>query len=116
MPKDQTHFTPSNWCHHRQHSSLCPKNVTDHDRKGSAGSYVQLLAGDHAEALGHHEDKCDCETVIPQEDLGTRYGLVEEPDEIRRKRDSLDRETASQLAEIVNQELMSDMEARQCMI
>ena len=75
-----------------------------------------MLVKDHAGVLGHHYDKCNCETVIPQDNLGERYGLVEEPQGIRRKRDSLDQEAASRLADIMHQELVADMEARQCML
>jgi hypothetical protein len=101
---------------HRQHSGLCPKNVAHHERKGSCGSPIQMLAKEHAGELGHHFDKCNCEMVIPQENLTDRYGLVEEPVELKRKRDSLDQDTAGRLADIMHQELVSDMEARQCML
>jgi hypothetical protein len=77
---------------------------------------MQMLAKEHADALAHHHNKCNCETIIPQENLDERYGLVEEPQEIRRKRESLDQESAGRLADIMHQELISDMEARQCML
>jgi len=115
MPKDTTiSHSPTRHFHQRRHSGLCPRNVSHHERKSSIGSPIQMLAKEHADTLNH--DKCNCETIIPQDNLSERYGLVEEPQEIRRKRDSLDQEAASQLAEIMHQELMSDMEARQCLL
>ncbi|EXJ59222.1 hypothetical protein A1O7_06654, partial [Cladophialophora yegresii CBS 114405] len=98
----------------RRHSSLCPTNVANHERKGSGGSPVQMLVREHDGALAHHHDKCNCETVIPRENLDERYGLVEEVSEIGQRRHSLDQEAAGRLADIMHQELMSDMEARQC--
>ncbi|KIW67822.1 hypothetical protein PV04_07048 [Phialophora macrospora] len=115
MPKDLCP-SPSRRSLQRRHSSLCPKNVANHERKASGSSPVQMLAKDHADALAHHHNKCNCETIIPQENLDERYGLVEEPQEMMRKRDSLDQEAAGRLADIMHQELVSDMEARQCML
>jgi len=115
MPKDHSH-SPSRRSLQRQHSGLCPKNVTNHERKGSCGSPLQLLAKDHVDALGHHQHNCNCESIIPQDNLDERYGLVEEPRRLGRKRDSLDQETAGRLADIMHQELMADVEARQCML
>ncbi|ETI21821.1 hypothetical protein G647_05890 [Cladophialophora carrionii CBS 160.54] len=116
MPKDLYH-SASHRSIQRRHSSLCPTNVANHERKGSGSSPVQMLVKEQAaDALAHHHNKCNCETIIPRENLDERYGLVEEPEEIRRKRDSLDQEAAGRLADIMHQELVSDMEARQCML
>ncbi|OCT52275.1 hypothetical protein CLCR_09079 [Cladophialophora carrionii] len=116
MPKDLYH-PASHRSIQRRHSSLCPTNVANHERKGSGGSPVQMLVKEQAAgALAHHHNRCNCETIIPQENLDERYGPVEEPEEIRRKRDSLDQEAAGRLADIMHQEPVSDMEARQCML
>jgi len=74
-----------------------------------------MLAKDHAGEFAHHPKDCNCEMIIPQENLDERYGLVAEPEEIRPKRDSLDQEAAGRLAEIMRGELISDMKARQRM-
>jgi hypothetical protein len=61
---------------------------------------------------GYHHD-CHCEKVTPFENLSERYGLVEEPEETVQQRRSLEHQAAEQLAEILHEELVADMEARQ---
>ncbi len=70
-----------------------------------------MLVKEQGGELGHHQKDCNCEMIIPQENLDERYGLVEEPEQIRPKRDSLDQEAAGRLADIMHQELISDMKA-----
>lgn len=64
---------------------------------------------------------CHCETVLPVENLSERYGLVEEPATMmldspphHQRRESLEKEAADQLSDIMHEELIADMEARQC--
>lgn len=115
MPNDLTQ-SPSRRSLQRRHSGLCPKTVTHHERKTSCGSPIQMLAKEHAESLGHHQAGCNCEMTIPQENLDERYGLVEEPQQIRRKRSSVDRDAANHFKDIMHQELVSDVDARQSMV
>lgn len=60
---------------------------------------------------GYHHD-CHCSSVTPVENLSERYGLVEEPQEISRKTQSLDKQAAEKVAEIMHDELLADMEAQ----
>ncbi len=115
MPNDLPH-SPLRLSLHRRHSGLCPKNVTHHERKNSCSSPIQMLAKEHAESFGHHQANCNCEMIIPQENLDARYGLVQESQEIGQKRPSLEQETASQLANIIHHKLISDMEARRSLV
>ncbi|KAJ9607654.1 hypothetical protein H2200_007732 [Cladophialophora chaetospira] len=114
MPSDLTHSL-SRHSLQRRHSGLCPKTVSHHERKNSCGSPVQMLVKEHAAEFGHHQKDCNCEMIIPQENLDERYGLLKEREQIRPKRDSLDQEAAGRLAEIMRGELVSDLKARQRM-
>jgi len=99
MPKDHSP-SPSPRPLQRRHSCLCPKTATNQGRKTSSGSSVQMLVKDRAGPLceyGHHHDRCNCNTIIPQENLDERYGLVEEPREIGEKSDSLDKSAAGRI-------------------
>ncbi|OAP61045.1 hypothetical protein AYL99_06049 [Fonsecaea erecta] len=113
MPKDLT--PPPSPHHKRRHSCLCPVGVIaqEHHNSGSV-SPVQMTVKEGAARCahyGHHHSKCNCQAVLPVENLEERYGLVGEPAQTRRKL-SLEKGAATQLAEIMHAEMMSDMEAR----
>ncbi|KIW82425.1 hypothetical protein Z517_05452 [Fonsecaea pedrosoi CBS 271.37] len=112
MPKDLT--PPPSPHHKRRHSCLCPVGVVaqEHHKSGTV-SPVQMTVKEAAQShhYGHHHNKCNCQTVLPEENLEERYGLVGEPALTRRKL-SLEEGAANQLASIMHAELISDMKAR----
>ncbi|OQV04347.1 hypothetical protein CLAIMM_09243 [Cladophialophora immunda] len=111
MPKDLT--PPPSPHHKRRHSCLCPVGVVaqEHHKSGTV-TPVQMIVKEGARCphYGHH-NKCNCQSVLPEENLEERYGLVEEPAQTRRKL-SLEKGAANQLADIMHAELISDMAAR----
>lgn len=107
---------PARPVHHtRRHSGLCPQDLitaqSHHDGRTSPHTQMTFKAR-HCphNASGYHHN-CHCETVTPLENLRERYGLVEEPAKTRR--DSLEGEAADEMADIMHEELMADLEARQ---
>ncbi|KIX95344.1 uncharacterized protein Z520_08861 [Fonsecaea multimorphosa CBS 102226] len=116
MPKEMTPPPSSSPHHHkRRHSCLCPVGVVaqEHHTNGSV-SPVQMTVkegGSRCAHYGHHSNNCNCQSVLPVENLDARYGLVEEPAQTRRKL-SLEQGAATRLADIMHAELVSDMEAR----
>ena len=101
--------------HVRRQSGLCPENIItqEHHEGGSSPTQMTLKSRicHHNESGYHHE--CHCETVTPTENLTERYGLGEEPGEIEQKRKRLEQQAAAEVAGIMHEELLADMEARQ---
>ncbi|KAK5279588.1 hypothetical protein LTR20_002685 [Exophiala xenobiotica] len=103
--------------HTRRHSGLCPGNLISQEHSDGRTSPTQMtVKHPSAQHSSGYNNKCHCETIIPTENLSERYGLVEEPEEIKPKRQSLDAQAANGMAEIMREEMMADMEARQPML
>ncbi|KAL2429246.1 hypothetical protein ABEF95_001646 [Exophiala dermatitidis] len=112
------HHTPTRPMHHtRRHSGLCPQDLISAEAHHSSGrtsphTYTQMTIKARPSChhqhhpAGYHHD-CHCERVTPVENLSERYGLVEEPE------DMLEAAAAHEVAEIMHEELVADMEARQ---
>jgi hypothetical protein len=114
MPTD---VSPRPAHHHtRRHSGLCPNDVISQEHIDGTSSPTQITVKAHRSCrhnkTGYHHN-CHCDTVTPVENLSERYGLVEEPEEIQRKRQSMEKEAADEVTEIMHEELMADMEAGQ---
>lgn len=111
------HHSPRPTLHHaRRHSGLCPDNIISQVHPDGRSSPTQITAKPQPcrhNSSGYHHD-CHCENVTPVENLAERYGMVEEPTEIELKRRSTEQEAMNKVAEIMHQELLADMEARQC--
>jgi hypothetical protein len=60
-----------------------------------------------------YQHNCHCDVVTPTENVSERYGLVEEPEIILEKRISLEKHAADKVAEIMHDEMVADMEAKQ---
>ncbi|EXJ71442.1 uncharacterized protein A1O5_05250 [Cladophialophora psammophila CBS 110553] len=111
MPKD---LTPPPTPHHkRRHSCLCPASLITQEHKSGSVSPVQMTVKEAAARCPHYgqHSKCNCQNVLPEENLEERYGLVEAPGQTRRKL-SLEKDAANQLAGIMHAELIADMQAR----
>ena len=103
--------------HTRRHSGLCPGNLISQEHSDGRTSPTQMTVKyPSARHNSGYNNKCHCETVIPTENLSERYGLVEEPEEIKPERQSLDAQAANEMAEIMREEMVADMEARQSML
>ncbi|EXJ82077.1 hypothetical protein A1O1_08146 [Capronia coronata CBS 617.96] len=103
--------------HTRRHSGLCPQDLitakTHQDGRTSPPTQMTIKSRPcHHTASGYHHD-CHCERVTPVENLSERFGLVEEPEEIVQLRRSLEMEAADQMTEIMHEELVADLQARQ---
>lgn len=102
--------------HTRRHSGLCPESITHLNRSENKSPPAQVLAKQRPcrqSSNGYHHE-CHCEGVTPIENLTERYGLVDEPVdmEIERRR-SIEKQAMDQVSEIMHEELIADMEARQ---
>lgn len=95
--------------HTRRHSGLCPGNLVSQTHVDGRTSPTQMTTK-HSAGYQHN---CHCDVVTPTENLSERYGLVEEPEIILEKRISLEKHAANKVAEIMHDEMVADMEAKQ---
>ncbi|KAJ9639311.1 uncharacterized protein PV06_10028 [Exophiala oligosperma] len=102
--------------HTRRHSGLCPGNLVSQEHNGGRTSPTQMTLKQSAQHNSGSNTKCHCETILPSDNLDERYGLVEEPEEIKPQRQSLDHQAADQMAQIMREELIADLRARQPML
>ncbi|KIW13416.1 hypothetical protein PV08_08604 [Exophiala spinifera] len=105
--------------HTRRHSGLCPGNLISQEHNDGRTSPTQMTRKNSSTPHNSASNaNCHCETIIPGDNLDERYGLVEEPEEIkpRRQRASLDQQAAEQMAQIMREELIADLRARQPML
>lgn len=112
-----TQDLPRSSVHHaRRHSGLCPDNLFDTERTDGKSTPPRISARQrpcqHHSNSYHHD--CHCESVTPIENLSERYGMVDESTEMEvDRRRSIEKQAMDQVAEIMHEELMADMEARQ---
>ncbi|KEF51142.1 uncharacterized protein A1O9_12756 [Exophiala aquamarina CBS 119918] len=109
VPRPSVHHT-------RRHSGLCPESIAHLDRSESQGSpakvHVKPQPCRHTSHDYHHE--CHCEGITPVDNLTERYGLVDEPFEMEiERRRSIEKQAMDKVADIMHEELIADMEARQ---
>jgi len=103
--------------HARRHSGLCPENLVNidhqHDGKSSPPQVLVKHRPCRQHSNSYHQD-CHCESVTPVENLSERYGIVDEPTEMEiGRRRSMEKDTMDRVTEIMHEELIADMEARQ---
>ncbi|KAK5053721.1 hypothetical protein LTR84_001682 [Exophiala bonariae] len=113
-----TQDAPRPSAHHtRRHSGLCPENLINidhqHDGKSSPPQILVKHRPCRQHSTSYHHD-CHCESVTPIENLSERYGIVDEPTEMEIDwRRSMEKDAMDRVTEIMHEELIADMEARQ---
>ena len=105
--------------HARRHSGLCPDNMVAHELSDGTHSPTQITLkskpcshNSSSSATGYHHD-CHCETVTPVDNLSARYGQIEDPARNVVRRKSTEKEAMDLVHEIMHEELLADMEAKQ---
>ena len=84
MPQESSRFHLRPWSQ-RRHSCLCPRDAFGqaiNDDKFSRQE-ASMMGASATCAFGHQPSQCDCQDILPRENLEGRYGLVEEPQEIK---------------------------------
>ncbi|KIV89037.1 hypothetical protein, variant [Exophiala mesophila] len=101
--------------HTRRHSGLCPENLVAQEFSDGTHSPTQMTVKPRAcrhNSSGYHHD-CHCESVKPVDNLSARYGIDDHSGPIKVRRQSTEQEAMDQVSEIMHEEMLADMEARQ---